>query len=219
MGQSGSVCDAASAIAVLSATDRLPGSPLRVLVCGTSGSGKTTIAGRISAILDIPHVEIDALFHGPKWQPRDSFLDDVAALADQLSWVTEWQYGDARPLLLKRADLLVWLDLPRSVVMRQVIARTLRRRLRRQELWNGNIEPPLRTFFSDGEHIVRWAWSTHHLTLERVAAARQERPGLPIVRLPNRAAAAEWLTGPLAAVAQLPTSPRVARPPTGRAQC
>lgn len=191
MGQSGAVRDASSAIAVLSATDRLPGRPLRVLVCGTSGSGKTTIAGRVSAILDIPHVEIDALFHGPKWQPRDSFLDDVAALADHPAWVTEWQYGDARPLLLKRADLLVWPDPSRGVVMRQVISRTLRRRLRREELWNGNIEPPLRTFFTHRKHIVRWAWSTHHHTLGRVAAARQERPDLPIVRLPNRAAAVE----------------------------
>lgn len=207
MGQSGSVGDAASAFAVLSATDRLPGRPHRVLVCGTSGSGKTTIAGRVSAILDIPHYEIDALFHGPRWRPRDSFLDDVAALADQPAWVTEWQYGDARPLLLKRADLLVWLDLPRGVVMRQVIARTLRRRLRRQELWNGNIEPPLRTFFTDRERIVRWAWSTHHHTLGRVAAARQERPGLPIVRLRDRAAVVAWLTGPLAAAAPLPASP------------
>ncbi|HET9061351.1 MAG TPA: hypothetical protein VFN61_15635 [Acidimicrobiales bacterium] len=206
MGQSGSVGEDASRIAVLSATDRLPDRPLRVLVCGTAGSGKTTIAEHISAILNIPHVEIDALFHGPNWQPLDSFLDDVAAFAEQPSWVTEWQYGDARPLLLKRADMLVWLDLPRSAVMRQVIARTLRRRLRREELWNGNIEPPLHTFFTDPEHIVRWAWSTHHRTTERVAAARHERPDLPIVRLTSRAAAVDWLTGPLAAAAQPPAS-------------
>jgi adenylate kinase family enzyme len=207
MGQSGPVGEAASAIAVLSARDRLPGRPRRVLVCGTSGSGKTTIAGRISAMLNIPHVRIDALFHGPNWQPLDSFLDDVATLAEQPSWVTEWQYGDARPLLLKRADMLVSLDLPRSVVMRQVIARTLRRRLRREELWNGNIEPPLRTFLTDREHIVRWAWSTHHGTAERVAAARQERPDMPIVRLTSWAAAVDLLTGPLAAAAQPPASP------------
>ena len=47
-----------------------------------------------------------------------------------------------------RADLMVWLDLPRATVMRQVTARTLRRRLTRQELWNGNVEPPLRTILT-----------------------------------------------------------------------
>ena len=30
-------------------------------------------------------------------------------------------------------------------------------RLGRQVLWNGNIEPPLWTVFTDPEHIVRWA--------------------------------------------------------------
>ena len=78
-----------------------------------------------------------------------------------------------RPLLVARADLLVWLDLSRPVVLRRVVARTLRRRLRRrlrrQVLWNGNMEPPLRTIFTDREHIIRWAWSTHHDTARRVA--------------------------------------------------
>jgi len=55
----------------------------------------------------------------------------------------------------------VWLDLPRTKVMRQVVARTIRLRLRRQVLWNGNVEPPLRTIFTNAEHIVRWAWTTH----------------------------------------------------------
>ena len=37
---------------------------------------------------------------------------EVAAFAAQPTWVTEWQYGEARLLLLRRADLQVWLDLP-----------------------------------------------------------------------------------------------------------
>lgn len=221
MGHSGFVSCDASAAGALSSTDRLPGRPSRVLVCGTSGSGKTTIARRVSAILGIPHVEIDALFHGPGWQPRTSFLDDVAAFANQPSWVTEWQYGAARPLLLARADLLVWLDLPRGAVMGQVIARTLRRRLRREELWNGNVEPPLWTVFTDREHIVRWAWSTHHQTPERIAAARQQRPELPIVRLPSRVIAHDWLIGPLAAASQPPGRDRSCsqQPPTDHEPC
>lgn len=32
--------------------------------------------------------------------------------------------------------------------------------LRREELWNGNVEAPLRTFFTDRGHIVRWAIRT-----------------------------------------------------------
>ncbi len=60
------------------------------------------------------------------------------------SWVTEWQYSPVRPLLAERADLVVWLDLPRFTVMSQVVNRTVRRRLSDEPLWNGNLEGPFR---------------------------------------------------------------------------
>jgi adenylate kinase family enzyme len=182
---------------VLTAQDPLPAAPDRILVAGTSGSGKTTLAGRIAVTVRVPHTEIDALYHGPEWTPRDSFMRDVAAFAAQPTWVTEWQYGKARPLLLQRADLLVWLDLSRPVVMRRVVQRTAQRRLSRTVLWNGNLEPPLSTFFTDRDHIVRWAWRTHHENAARVAAAVVSRADLRVVRLTSQHDVDRWLAGPL----------------------
>ncbi|MDO5503964.1 MAG: AAA family ATPase [Actinomycetia bacterium] len=178
---------------LLSPTDPLPALPTRVVVAGTSGSGKTTLAARIAEILEVQHIEIDGLYHGPDWTPRPSFTADVAAFSAEPAWTTEWQYSPVRLLLLERADLLVWLDLPTRTAMRQVIGRTLRRRLRREELWNGNVEPPLHTFFSDPEHIVRWAWSTRHKARQRISAARQTRPELPIVHLRSHRESEQWL--------------------------
>lgn len=155
--------------------------PRRVVVEGVSGVGKTTLAGRIGEVAGIPHTEIDALFHGPSWTPRPEFLDDVQALVASEAWVTEWQYSAARSLLTARADLLVWLDLPfATVTLPRVIARTLRRRPGREQLWNGNIEPPLHTFFTDPEHIVRWSISTRNNYRERIPAVPAD---LPVVRL------------------------------------
>ena len=177
--------------------DVLSCAPRRILVAGTSGSGKTTLARRIAAMAGVPHTEIDALFHGPGWMPRESFMGEVTALAAQPGWVTEWQYGVARPLLLQRADLLVWLDLPLTVVMQRVVRRTVVRRLGRTVLWNDNQEPPLRTFFTDPDHIVRWAWRTRHATARRVAGAVTSRPDLTVVRLTSQPAVDGWLAGPL----------------------
>jgi len=189
---------------VLGAVDPLPFRPRRVLVAGTSGSGKTTLARRIAAELALPHTELDALHHGPAWTPRPEFADDVARLVDRPDWVTEWQYAAVRELLLDAADCLVWLDLPRALVIRRVVCRTLRRRLRHEVLWNGNVEPPLRTFLIDPDHIVRWAWRTHGRTAERIADARRRRPGLPVVRLTGTDAVAAWVRGPLRVAAALP---------------
>lgn len=186
------------AVPLLGPGDPLPRRPARILVAGTSGAGKTTVAARIGGVLALPHVEIDALFHGPGWVPRASFEDDVRRFAGTARWVTEWQYDAVRTVLADRADLMVWLDVPRRRVMRQVVARTLRRRLRRERLWNGNVEPPLWTLFTDPEHIVRWAWTTHSRTAQRVAALRSRRPELTVVRLTGRREADGWLAGPLA---------------------
>jgi adenylate kinase family enzyme len=61
----------------LTAVDALPRRPQRILVAGTSASGKTTLAARIGERLGVRHVEIDALFHGPGWTPRETFVAEV----------------------------------------------------------------------------------------------------------------------------------------------
>lgn len=178
---------------MLEPDDPLPYAPQRILVNGSAGAGKTTLAKALSAQLGIPHTELDGLHHGPGWVRRPEFLDDVASLASGERWITEWQYGDARPLLLARSDLMIWLDVPRRVVMRRVVRRTLRRRLRREVLWNGNVEGPLHRIFRDPEHIIRWAWTSHPRAAERVAEAREHRPSLPVVRLRDAREVGRWV--------------------------
>lgn len=173
--------------------DQQPPGPRRVLVAGLSGSGKTTLAARLADVLGVPHVELDSLHHGPGWAPRPTFLDEVRGLAEADAWVTEWQYTPARPILAERADTLVWLDLPFRVSLARVVRRTLRRRIRREVLWNGNVEPPLRTFFTDREHVVRYMVATRHKYDALVPQALAAHPPLTGVRLRSSAEVAAWV--------------------------
>ena len=185
---------------MLCSDDPLPRAPQRVAVAGVSGVGKTTFAARIADVIGSPHIEIDALFHGPNWVPRAEFEQDVRAFTATTAWVTEWQGASARHLIAARADLLVWLDLPFfRVTLPRVLRRTVSRRLRRQELWNGNVEPPLRTFFTDPQYVVRWAVTTRHKYRDLVPRLEVDVPGLEVVRLRSSREAERWLRGPLAA--------------------
>jgi adenylate kinase family enzyme len=188
-------------MAWLSCVDELPYRPARVLVAGTSGSGKSTLAQHLAVVLELRYVELDALHHGPNWTPRREFMEDVARFAAGSRWATEWQYPAVHELLVERADLLVLLDLPRRVVMTRIVRRTLSRRVRHTELWNGNVEPPLRTIVSDRDHIIRWAWRTHHDHLPRVTRCVERHPTLPVVRLRAPGQIEDWLAGPLERVA------------------
>ncbi|WP_198348413.1 hypothetical protein [Plantactinospora sp. KBS50] len=180
---------------LLSWRDPLLWRPGRVLVAGTSGAGKTSLAAVIGMAWQLPRVELDALHHGENWTPRPAFMDDVRLFAAQPRWVTEWQFtaklGD---ILSGRADLVVWLDHPRHLVMRQVIARTVARRWRREILWNGNVEPPLRTVLTDPEHVIRWAWRTQGGPADRVGRLlRQRDPEVMVVRLRGRRQVRRWV--------------------------
>jgi hypothetical protein len=80
--------------------------------------------------------------------------------------------------------------------MSQVVPRTVRRRVAREQLWNGNVEPPFRSFLTDPDHIVRWAWRTQPEQAAEVQRLRAARPDLPVVRLRSRHEVHAWLAGP-----------------------
>ena len=113
----------------------------RVAVVGGPGSGKTTTAGEIASALGVPHVELDALWWQPGWTASSvlEFRRQVGAAMAEPGWVIEGNYFDeVAGLVWPKADVLVWLDLPRHLCVRRTLGRTIGRVGRREELWNGN---------------------------------------------------------------------------------
>jgi GTPase SAR1 family protein len=157
----------------------------KIVVVGTSGSGKTTVARELAHRHGVPHVELDALFHGPNWAetPAEEFRRRVAAATDGDGWVVDGNYesklGD---LVLGRADTVVWLDLPLRVALARVTRRTVGRIRTGEELWSGNRESWRGGFFG-WESMFVWTIRSH-LRNRRVRPGRFERhPNLRIVRL------------------------------------
>ena len=114
----------------------------RVVVVGTSGAGKTTLAGELARVLDVSHVELDAYRHGPNWTetPDDIFRQKVSDALTGYDWVVDGNYSVARDIVWARATTLVWLDYPFYVTFSRLFRRTMRRYFKRTELWNGNRE-------------------------------------------------------------------------------
>jgi adenylate kinase family enzyme len=137
--------------------------PQRVAVVGTTGAGKTTFAGRLATILGAKHVELDALYHGPNWIAAEPevFRARVAQSIACERWVTDGNYNDARPLIWAAADTLVWLDYAFPRIISQLARRTVRRYVRREELWNGNGERFWGHFLPNDNSLFFWATKTH----------------------------------------------------------
>lgn len=178
----------------------------RVRIVGVSGSGKTRLAGRVAAILRVPHLELDAVFWDAGWAYRDldEALRTVRTFADESDasrggWVADGNWSSRMQGLLDPgtpggADVLVWLDHPRPLVTWQIVRRTVSRGLRRTELWHGNRESPRSWLRLDPqENVMRWAWVQHPLLRARMVAVLEADPDAPVIRLAGRRAVARWL--------------------------
>ena len=118
--------------------------PARIAVLGASGNGKSTVARRLAEIHGVPHIELDALHHGPSWKEASAVkLTErvVAALNASEGWVADGNYGSKiGDVVVERADLAVWLDQPLSVILPRIWRRSSQRIRDDVELWNGNKE-------------------------------------------------------------------------------
>lgn len=162
---------------------------------GPPASGKSTIAQKLSAALDIPHTDLDEILfteHGPL--PLDEFRSKAATATSEEAWVVEGNYSKLADVVWHRADVLVWLDLPLPLIVRRIVWRSLRQltgldtSAQAQRLtWN-------RAFFAR-RSLLRTAVRKYRNNRPRYARQIAETTalGIPVVRLRNGHAANTWL--------------------------
>ena len=134
----------------------------RVVVVGTSCSGKSTLARKLSQVLGAPHVELDGIHWMPGWQlrPVDEVRRMVGEAAAAERWVMDGNYSAVRDIVWGRATAVVWLNYPFRVVLWRALSRTARRVVTREELFSGNREGFRQSFLSR-DSIILWAITSH----------------------------------------------------------
>jgi len=174
----------------------------RIVVVGSSGSGKTTVSREIGSRLGLPVLEMDSVYHQENWEPLpdDEFRSILSEFVTQDGWVVDGNYSHlgVDEVLWPRADTIVWLDKGRLITAWRVLSRTVRRSVTREELWAGNREQLRNLTKRDPEeNIVLWSWSRHgHYRSAYDAAAAGETWGHAVVyRLRNDREVEDFLEG------------------------
>ena len=164
----------------------------RLVIVGTSCSGKTTLARELSRILRAPCIELDAIHWKPAWQPRseEELRQMVSEVVSGERWVIDGNYSRVRDIVWARGTTIIWFNYPFRVVLWRALCRSVRRAATREELFSGNRESFRKSFFSR-ESIILWVISSYRRLRRnyRRILDNGEYPHLRVIELRNPAQA------------------------------
>ena len=127
----------------------------RVIIIGSGGAGKSTIARRLGEATGIDVIHLDSLFWRPNWSPtpKEEWAAKVAELVSRDSWIMDGNFGGTRELRMAACDTIIWVDTPRSVCLYRALKRVLKYRNRsRPDMADGCNEKLDLDF-------LRWIWN------------------------------------------------------------
>ena len=171
----------------------------KLVVVGTTSSGKSTLAEQLAQKIGGDFIELDALNWGPNWKPaRNETLRARAEKATRAPcWVVAGNYRTTRPITWPRAEAVIWLDYSLWVVFWRLWWRTWKRVFFREELWNGNREhlwTQLKLWSE--ESLFHWLFKTYWRRKREYPQlfAQPEYAHLAIIHFKRPKETEEWLT-------------------------
>ena len=127
----------------------------KVLIIGSAGAGKSTLAMRLAAHMRLPLLHLDAEYWQPGWKETEkrAWEQRVARLIEGDAWIMDGNYGGTMEMRVGAADTVILLDLPRLLCLYRVFVRALRYR----GTTRPDLHPGCPEHMPDRE-FIRWIW-------------------------------------------------------------
>jgi adenylate kinase family enzyme len=162
----------------------------RIVIIGSGGAGKSTLARQLGADLGIPVHHLDKLFWRPGWvkSPPAEFAVKQEAILREPAWIIDGNFGETIQARLRAADTILFLDLPTWVCLWGAVRRYIQYRNRtRPDMTEGNHEKLSWDY-------LWWILSYRTVRRPRVRARLKELAGLKAVTiLRSRGAVQDFL--------------------------
>src|SRR3989344_2483988 len=102
--------------------------PNRIYIIGTIGSGKTTLAKKLSNKYHIPIYSLDNYYWTTKYTRKRNIKvrgNMIKTLSNKDKWIVEGVFVSWTGELFKRADVVLWLNIGNKEITRNIIKRNL----------------------------------------------------------------------------------------------
>lgn len=102
----------------------------RILILGSGGAGKSTLARKIAQRTQLPIIHLDQYYWKPHWveSNKEEWTETVKELIQQKQWVMDGNYGGTLELRIPRADTIIFLDTSRWTCLYRIFKRWLQYR-------------------------------------------------------------------------------------------
>jgi adenylate kinase family enzyme len=170
----------------------------KIVVVGTTSSGKSTLAKILSKKTGAECIDLDYLHWEPNWveAPDDVFRERVEKATRVERWIVAGNYHVTRDIIWKKAQAIIWLDYPFHIVFWRLLTRTIRRVLFKEKLFSDNVED----FWTHAkiwhpDSLFNWLFKTYWRRKREYPQlfALPENAHLKIVHFKNPREAQKWM--------------------------
>ena len=103
----------------------------KIIVIGCSGSGKSTFARKLSALVNIPLYYLDMLWYKSDKTTllREDFDEKLRNLMRKSEWIIDGNYQRTLEMRLKECDTVFLLDIPTDICLEGAISKKGKKRV------------------------------------------------------------------------------------------
>lgn len=127
----------------------------RIMIIGSGGAGKSTLAKQLGEEFDLPVYHLDAYYWKPGWKPTsaEEWSSFQETLVQKESWIIDGNYGKTLDARLERAEVIILLDFSRWITVYRV--------LKRRIMYHGKTRPDLNKDCPESLDLefMKWIWT------------------------------------------------------------
>lgn len=130
---------------------------MKILIIGTVGTGKTTLAKKLAKEYNIKHYEIDSIVHDDRnngskrsFEEQDKIIKEINKEKD---WIIEGTLRKNLYYLLEMADKIIYLNIPKRKRNIRILTRYIKQKLKIEK---SNYKPTIKML------KAMYNWSNEH---------------------------------------------------------